>query len=514
VPVLLLVIAVHGRNLGDFFLSDDFTLLRRASEEPLGAWLLWPDPSRSGWFRPLTEATWRLAYLAFALRPEGHHALNLGLHLLNVSLVFAIASCFYGSRVSGASAAALFGVHPLSPAAVAWLSCRYDLLATGFVLLTVLLLLRPPGPRRWIWVGLASAGAVLSKELAYVLPLVAAIVVLGRPQAARSSWRRLWSREISAVLAVVAALVAVKVAALGGLGGYGVHAQWPPHAKWAPPVLWAYAWQPLDLTPFSPRRFAAWLAVGAAGVALSAHGAVWVLCAVASALPVSNLLPPYALIATFELGRMVYLPSAFAALAISSALAWRTQRWPRALRHAPVIVLVTVGCVSFWRAQVSAGAWAEAGRISAATHATLRAAASSLPPHSAVDCSPLPDNVRGAYLYRNGCDDHVRLVVPDRTIRGVRFVPGIPPDPVSARLAEFARVYRFSADGTRLTLEAPPGPPGDAPWSLDAEPARQPGPRGPHGTAAGSAAMACRERSKISSGLPWAGTTRSRPLAR
>ena len=43
VPVLLLVASVHGRNLGDFFLSDDFTLIRRASVEPLGSWLLWPE---------------------------------------------------------------------------------------------------------------------------------------------------------------------------------------------------------------------------------------------------------------------------------------------------------------------------------------------------------------------------------------------------------------------------------------------------------------------------------------
>jgi hypothetical protein len=91
--------------------------------------------------------------------------------------------------------------------------------------------------------------------------------------------------------------------------------------------------------------------------------------------------------------------------------------------------------------------------VSAAVNATLQREGLNLPPDSAIDCSALSDNVRGAYLYRNGCDDHVQLVIRDPRVRGARFVPGIPPDPVSARAAQFAHYFRLSPDGTHLTRE-------------------------------------------------------------
>jgi hypothetical protein len=64
----------------------------------------------------------------------------------------------------------------------------------------------------------------------------------------------------------------------------------------------------------------------------------------------------------------------------------------------------------------------------------------------------LPDNIDGAYAYRNGCDAQVRLVLRGDAVRGIRVVPGVPPDPITAGRDSFTRIWVLSPDGRRLTL--------------------------------------------------------------
>ena len=77
-----------------------------------------------------------------------------------------------GGRWQGVLAGALYGVHPALVESVAFVSSRYDLLATLFLLLALWLEGRLQGAARVAGVAVAFLLALLCKEVALTLPLV------------------------------------------------------------------------------------------------------------------------------------------------------------------------------------------------------------------------------------------------------------------------------------------------------------------------------------------------------
>jgi hypothetical protein len=122
-----------------------------------------------------------------------------------------------------ASAGALMFLAPQNLAAALWFSATTDLLATVFVLGALIALLR----RRDFVAALLALAAFLSKESAFVLPLLSAIVLALRPHtdpagAADSGiGRRALLREVAPQAVLLAAVCAVREAVLQGWGGSG-----------------------------------------------------------------------------------------------------------------------------------------------------------------------------------------------------------------------------------------------------------------------------------------------------
>lgn len=129
------------------------------------------------YFRPLAVAT--LALLGDAATAQ--HLLNILLHALNTALVGLLALRLYGRTEQSAGdiivAPLLYAVHPALVEGVAFISGRFDLLLTTFLLLA---LLADHALRGWgLCCSLAVGGclllATLSKEMAagflLVLPL-------------------------------------------------------------------------------------------------------------------------------------------------------------------------------------------------------------------------------------------------------------------------------------------------------------------------------------------------------
>jgi protein O-mannosyl-transferase len=116
--------------------------------------------------RPLTVTTFRVNYWLGGTEPFGYHAVNLGLHLLNVSLVLCFLTPYLGSFAF--AAAGIFGLHPLQSEAVTYVSARTDLLMTMMVLMALL-----ASRWRW-WAGIPFCLlAILAKESGVIaLPLV------------------------------------------------------------------------------------------------------------------------------------------------------------------------------------------------------------------------------------------------------------------------------------------------------------------------------------------------------
>ncbi|MDT8422071.1 MAG: hypothetical protein RQ754_16710 [Desulfuromonadales bacterium] len=175
---LLLALIVLGvfypAIFGGFSLADDTTLVNRlVNLEHFDFSRLF---FRSGgyYYRPIVSATFYLDQIFWGASAIIMHVENLLLHLLNATLVFAMARrfCTGNARLPNwlpLLMAIAFALHPITTEAVCWVSGRFDLLATTFVLLSTWLLLRGlerPGLWRLLPALLAALLGCLSKETA------------------------------------------------------------------------------------------------------------------------------------------------------------------------------------------------------------------------------------------------------------------------------------------------------------------------------------------------------------
>ena len=161
-----------------------------------------------------------------------------------------------------------------------------------------------------------------------------------------------------------------------------------------------------------------------------------------AALPASFLVPLHQA-SLFEVARYLYTPSIGVALSLASA--WNRLRslGPRTIALAGALALA----VFLRQAGGMIGnvlAWSEAGGLAARVERTLRHEAPGLPAGSVISCGALPDNVRGAYAYRNGCENQVRLTLAASAVSGTRDrTDSIPTGRGQA-------LFELSADGTTL----------------------------------------------------------------
>ncbi len=163
----------------------------------------WYVSSTAGLYRPFTTLSYLVNYtiLGNGVRPEGYHWVNLALHEVNVSLVYAAGALIFGESLPAAALAALWGVHPLLTESVTNIVGRADLLAALGVLAGLLCHLkgRVATGHRLAWLaGLAAAQTIglFSKENAAVLPGLVLLYDL--------TWRdhRSWPRTVSTCVAL------------------------------------------------------------------------------------------------------------------------------------------------------------------------------------------------------------------------------------------------------------------------------------------------------------------------
>ncbi|MBI5509068.1 MAG: tetratricopeptide repeat protein [Deltaproteobacteria bacterium] len=178
--------------------------------------------------RPLAYLTFAANHLAGGLDPFGYHLVNLLLHLLVVLFVYLLAARLLeetrpdlpaAERTGGAFfAAALFGLHPIQTAAVAYVVQRMAVLVALFGVAALWLYVqgrRSTGARRRRAFALAVAAFVLalsSKENALVLPLLvlAVEVLLGD----LPRWATARPRRALAAAGLVVAAAAAAIASL------------------------------------------------------------------------------------------------------------------------------------------------------------------------------------------------------------------------------------------------------------------------------------------------------------
>jgi tetratricopeptide (TPR) repeat protein len=194
--VAAVALAVQCAGLRDVFLWDDVLLLRDTNAYTDSA--QWVESVTS----PLGGATyyWRpAATTSFLVDSWLHGASAWGfrltsalLHAAASTIAFTLFLRLLGGPRTALLAALAFAVHPVNVETVTWISARFDLMAGLFGLAALAAMPPLPDARgRWRLVALFALLACLSKESAYLLPLVA----VAWAQAARLRWRAaaLWT---------------------------------------------------------------------------------------------------------------------------------------------------------------------------------------------------------------------------------------------------------------------------------------------------------------------------------
>ncbi|MBZ5604686.1 MAG: hypothetical protein LAO79_20500 [Acidobacteriia bacterium] len=409
--VALLVVLAYARVATSYFLSDDFTILLHAGDYRRATWWAFTHPGGDGFYRPFFYLYFSTSELVAHRNPLAWHAIELAMHLANCWLVYLLAIALGWSRFAAGVASALFAIHGTRPEAVVGISAQPDLLATFFTLATLLLFLEN---RHWLAV-IAMIPGLLSKESAYAIPLLLAVVAFGR-------WREMIPYWIAA-----AAMFLLRWHLMGGLGGYvnpdgrleilstGVLGV----IKGLGLRLWAALFVPVNWSIRPGWFFGALLLAYLVFLLISAR---WTFprrpIALSLAFVVVAALPAFSRLligADLAKAHYVYLPSAGFCLLMGTLV----DRRPAA---ASVVMLFSIAALEH-----NLSAWKFAAeRADAACEVGVSAVRSSPGPVAVVG---LPHILNGIFFFHNGFPecvamrtgiDPARVIVADRAPGGVK----------------------------------------------------------------------------------------------
>ena len=134
VLAIFIVLAVYFQSIGHpFSRFDDPGLIEHFGDKSvLHFWDVISSGAGGVYYRPIVNLSYLFDSILWGMNPSFMHLENIVAHLINVFLVFLIASCLYASsknNVFPICCALLFGLHPLNTEAVNWIPGRADLYA-------------------------------------------------------------------------------------------------------------------------------------------------------------------------------------------------------------------------------------------------------------------------------------------------------------------------------------------------------------------------------------------------
>lgn len=165
------------------YVWDDLTLFVDNPDFRSGSieWSKLSQPVMTGttYFRPLVLLTFMVEFAVIGTSSLISHAISYGLYLLNVTLVSVLGLMHFrrrglpGAEIRALIAAFIYGLHPALVESTAWISGRFDLMATTFVLaaLAADLQIRSPWLRAAV-IATCFGFALGSKEIAAALPVL------------------------------------------------------------------------------------------------------------------------------------------------------------------------------------------------------------------------------------------------------------------------------------------------------------------------------------------------------
>jgi hypothetical protein len=180
--IIFIILLFYARVLGfDYVWDDDYIITSQLDLS--GRSFSFSELSRPFlydfvYFRPLAILTFYMDVFIAGYNPGFSHGVNLVLHILNSILVFFICRCILDKTGRSASiyppffAALLYAIHPAMTEVAAWISGRFDLLATFFILSATWVYIK--SSQKWlkmILVPFLALLALLCKETGIMFPI-------------------------------------------------------------------------------------------------------------------------------------------------------------------------------------------------------------------------------------------------------------------------------------------------------------------------------------------------------
>ncbi len=189
-------------------ITDDYIHIRQieGGEAPTAIGCLTHSCGGPQFFRPLGFATYRAEWELWNTAAMPRHAFDLILHAISSALFLLLAQRLGVPPPFNWLAGLLFAWNGIRAEAVAWPADRFDTLVLLFSFAAALGVLRG-GRLGVIGSAVATAAACLSKESAFVLPVILSLLPAGRVM-------------IASNFAVAAAIFVWRWAVLKGIGGY------------------------------------------------------------------------------------------------------------------------------------------------------------------------------------------------------------------------------------------------------------------------------------------------------
>lgn len=406
----LLILISHRTSLKVEFVADDYAHILAVSKAEFS---YFPDlftvPAADRFFRPFGMLSYWIDVQWAGFSPFKWHLSAVLLHILNSVLVYFLCRAFYLAPVWSFFSAAFFGLHGSRPETVTWISARFDLTATLFTLLTIILFVHQVrSPVRWrilLMIGTILCG-LLSKESAYVLPLLLGTLLW---------WKSEFRTRTGYKLTLLCSLLTLGTFTyrwflLSGIGGY-VNQQGSPTIfstslwlilKALALRLWAVLIFPINWTDsLEPILQICLLLMTACLLALAfrtkadSNSRLFLLLTLISALPVYHLL----LIGPdLEKSRVIYLCSAFFAMFLGNALC-RTP-FPK-----PWLIGIFLLSFHYFALQHNLETWRRVGEIHARACDALAHEAQTTP----VIALEMPNTLDGVYMLKTGISECVEV---------------------------------------------------------------------------------------------------------
>jgi hypothetical protein len=427
--IILISVAAYFQTIPGYFLSDDFEFLYIFDKyDSFSKNILFDYFHKFGFVRPVSLLSLDLNYLIGKLNPPVFHGFNLFIHILNSVLVFLI--FFYTTRDKGLSifSAFLFSLYPIHSEAVAWISGRFDILCAFFYLISILFFLisQKNNSRVSIYYFLSLITfifALFSKEMALTLPVSLILFDIFFPRNRRPSQLKDALKIHSPFWIILVSYLVFRILYLENLGAnfYSANHLLQGNVLLEIKNLFSRLFGPLFI-PLNKSLYPDYVLLESLIIAVFTVLVITIpfrrrldsrILLFSLLFLFVTVIPLYKILfvsETLEGARFLYLPSVGASLIIANLLKISCFMKESINKRMNIVVPFIVLSLFMFALLKNESPWIRASEISKEISYKANDKIQNIKSSGIVYALKIPDNYKGAYIYRNGFSAALNLL--------------------------------------------------------------------------------------------------------